>query len=87
MAEFATTAKAGPDREVDPAAIRCSTGLISNLCGVFGLAVVFMLDVSLQRADAGESKPLRWLFATRELSRWRRMLIFLDFSTALNPLS
>ena len=41
LAEFATTAKAGPDREVDPAAIRCSTGLISNLCGVFGLAVSF----------------------------------------------
>jgi hypothetical protein len=65
LAKFATTAKAGPDREVNPAAIRCSTGLISNLCGVFGLAVIFMLDVSLQRADAGESKPLRWLFATR----------------------
>jgi len=65
LAKFATTAKAGPDREVDPAAIRCRTGLISNLCGVFGLAVIFMLDVSLQRADAGESKPLRWLFATR----------------------
>ncbi len=40
-------------------------GSLSDLRRVFGLAVIFMLDVSLQRAYPGESKPLRWLFAGR----------------------
>ena len=40
-------------------------GSISNLWRVFGLTFIFMLDASLQRADAEETKALRWLFAGR----------------------
>ena len=40
-------------------------GSKSNLCRVFGLAFIFVLDASLQHADSGETRPLHWLFAGR----------------------
>jgi hypothetical protein len=65
-ANIAATAKAGPDPESGCRDNKVQSGIdIPNLCRVFGLAVFFMLDASLQRALSGESKQLRWLFAGR----------------------
>jgi hypothetical protein len=65
LVKFATTAGLGPDRERDVGDNRARMGSISNLWRVFGLTLIFMLDASLQPADAGETKALRWLFAGR----------------------
>ena len=88
LVKVPATAKAVPDREADVGDKRSVLGSRSNLCRVFGLAFVFLLDASLQHANAGrdQNSPLA-ICRVAGLPRLRRMPITLDFSTALDPLS
>jgi hypothetical protein len=44
---------------------RCSMNLAWKICSAIGLSVILMLDMPLHHTRAAESKPIRWLFASK----------------------